>query len=90
MASRCRPPGRLFARFPVALLERAIPGPPPDEPAADGPARAPDALRRLHAEDGTTRFRLWSPGADRVELWLEEAKRAVLPCRATRAAGPST
>ena len=28
-------------------------------------------------EDGSTRFRLWSPGADRVELWLEEARRAV-------------
>ncbi len=27
--------------------------------------------------DGSTRFRLWSPGADRVELWLEEPKRAV-------------
>ena len=28
-------------------------------------------------EDGTTRFRLWSPGAQRVELWLEEPGRAV-------------
>jgi len=27
--------------------------------------------------DGGTMFRLWSPGADRVELWLEEPKRAV-------------
>ena len=28
-------------------------------------------------EDGTTRFRLWAPGARRVELWLEEPRRAV-------------
>ena len=31
----------------------------------------------LPLDDGGTRFRLWSPGADRVELWLEEPKRAV-------------
>jgi malto-oligosyltrehalose trehalohydrolase len=43
------------------------------------------AARRAHRmpfgaevrEDGTTRFRLWSPGAQRVELWLEEPGRAV-------------
>jgi malto-oligosyltrehalose trehalohydrolase len=28
-------------------------------------------------EDGTTRFRLWAPGARHVELWLEESRRAV-------------
>jgi malto-oligosyltrehalose trehalohydrolase len=28
-------------------------------------------------EDGTTRFRLWAPGARQVELWLEEPGRAV-------------
>ncbi len=28
-------------------------------------------------EDGTTRFRLWAPGARQVELWLEEPARAV-------------
>jgi malto-oligosyltrehalose trehalohydrolase len=28
-------------------------------------------------EDGTTRFRLWAPGARQVELWLEESRRAV-------------
>ena len=28
-------------------------------------------------EDGTTRFRLWAPGAAQVELWLEEPKRAL-------------
>jgi malto-oligosyltrehalose trehalohydrolase len=28
-------------------------------------------------EDGTTRFRLWSPGASQVELWLEEPGRAI-------------
>jgi maltooligosyltrehalose trehalohydrolase len=28
-------------------------------------------------EDGTTRFRLWSPGAQRIELCLEEAGRAL-------------
>jgi malto-oligosyltrehalose trehalohydrolase len=27
--------------------------------------------------DGTTRFRLWSPAAERVELWLEEPGRAI-------------
>jgi maltooligosyltrehalose trehalohydrolase len=45
----------------------------------------PPTVRRAHRmpfgasplDDGSTRFRLWSPGADRVELWLEEAKRAV-------------
>ncbi|HEX5530336.1 MAG TPA: hypothetical protein VFZ82_12285, partial [Methylomirabilota bacterium] len=43
------------------------------------------AVRRAHRmpfgaclrDDGSTRFRLWSPGADRVELWLEESGRAV-------------
>jgi maltooligosyltrehalose trehalohydrolase len=46
---------------------------------------APPAVRRAHRmpfgacprEDGSTRFRLWSPGADRVELWLEAPARAV-------------
>ena len=28
-------------------------------------------------EDGTTRFRLWAPGAAQVELWLEEPGRAL-------------
>jgi malto-oligosyltrehalose trehalohydrolase len=28
-------------------------------------------------EDGTTRFRLWAPGARQVDLWLEEPGRAV-------------
>jgi maltooligosyltrehalose trehalohydrolase len=28
-------------------------------------------------EDGTTRFRLWAPGARQVELWLEAPGRAV-------------
>ncbi|MGH7413305.1 MAG: malto-oligosyltrehalose trehalohydrolase [Candidatus Rokuibacteriota bacterium] len=28
-------------------------------------------------EDGTTRFRLWAPGARQLELWLEEPGRAV-------------
>ena len=44
----------------------------------------PPAVRRAHRmpfgaslRDGSTRFRLWSPGADRVELWLEETGRAV-------------
>ncbi len=45
----------------------------------------PPTVRRAHRmpfgasplDDGSTRFRLWSPGADRVELWLEEAKRAI-------------
>ena len=46
--ARC-PPGPRFAHFPVALLERVAPGRPPDEPAAHGPTRAPDALRRLPA-----------------------------------------
>ncbi len=43
------------------------------------------AARRAHRmpfgaevrEDGTTRFRLWAPGAGQVELWLEEPARAV-------------
>ena len=43
------------------------------------------AARRVHRmpfgaevrEDGTTRFRLWAPGARQVELWLEEPGRAV-------------
>ncbi len=43
------------------------------------------AARRAHRmpfgaevrEDGTTRFRLWAPGARQVELWLEESRRAV-------------
>ena len=43
------------------------------------------AVRRAHrmpfgatvTGDGTTRFRLWSPGAQRVELWIEETRRAV-------------
>jgi maltooligosyltrehalose trehalohydrolase len=43
------------------------------------------ASRRAHRmpfgaevrEDGTTRFRLWSPGAQRVELWLEEPERSI-------------
>jgi maltooligosyltrehalose trehalohydrolase len=43
------------------------------------------AARRAHRmpfgadvrEDGTTRFRLWAPGARQVELWLEERERAV-------------
>ena len=46
---------------------------------------APLTARRAHGmpfgacvrEDGTTRFRLWSPGAERVELWLEEPGRAI-------------
>jgi maltooligosyltrehalose trehalohydrolase len=47
---------------------------------------SPDpAARRAHRmpfgaevrEDGTTRFRLWAPGARAVELWLEEPGRAV-------------
>ena len=45
----------------------------------------PPTVRRAHRmpfgasplDDGSTRFRLWSPGAARVELWLEEAKRAI-------------
>jgi malto-oligosyltrehalose trehalohydrolase len=49
-------------------------------------------------EDGTTRFRLWAPGARQVELWLEEPGRAVaMPCDAggwaeyvTRDAPPGT
>ena len=28
-------------------------------------------------EDGATRFRLWAPGARRVELWLEDGCRAI-------------
>jgi malto-oligosyltrehalose trehalohydrolase len=28
-------------------------------------------------EDGSTRFRLWAPGARQVELWLEEPRRAL-------------
>ncbi|HET9853788.1 MAG TPA: malto-oligosyltrehalose trehalohydrolase [Methylomirabilota bacterium] len=43
------------------------------------------AARRAHRmpfgaevrEDGTTRFRLWAPGARQVELWLEAPGRAV-------------
>ncbi len=43
------------------------------------------AARRAHRmpfgaevrEGGTTRFRLWAPGARQVELWLEEPGRAV-------------
>jgi malto-oligosyltrehalose trehalohydrolase len=43
------------------------------------------AARRAHRmpfgaevrEDGTTRFRLWAPGARQVELWLEGPGRAV-------------
>jgi malto-oligosyltrehalose trehalohydrolase len=43
------------------------------------------AARRAHrmpfgasvGADGTTRFRLWSPGASQVELWLEEPGRAI-------------
>jgi len=43
------------------------------------------AARRAHRmpfgaevrEDGTTRFRLWAPGARQVDLWLEEPGRAV-------------
>jgi 1,4-alpha-glucan branching enzyme len=46
---------------------------------------APPAVRRAHrmpfgatvADDGSTLFRLWSPGARRVELWLESEQRAV-------------
>jgi malto-oligosyltrehalose trehalohydrolase len=46
---------------------------------------APAAARRAHRmpfgatvrEDGTTAFRLWAPGAERVELWLEEPGRAL-------------
>ncbi|HUM15185.1 MAG TPA: alpha-amylase family glycosyl hydrolase, partial [Candidatus Nitrosotalea sp.] len=46
---------------------------------------ATPAARRAHRmpfgscprEDGTTRFRLWSPGAATVELWLEEPGRAM-------------
>ncbi len=42
------------------------------------------AARRAHGmpfgasvrEDGTTRFRLWAPGATQVDLWLEEPGRA--------------
>jgi hypothetical protein len=40
-------------------------------------ARASHALRGEVREDGTTRFRLWAPGARQVELWLEEPRRAV-------------
>ena len=47
------------------------------------------AARRAHRmpfgaevrEDGTTRFRLWAPGARQVELWLEEPRRAVAMAR---------
>src|SRR5262245_39099858 len=28
-------------------------------------------------EDGTTRFRIWAPGARSVELWLEDRQRAL-------------
>jgi len=43
------------------------------------------AARRAHQmpfgaevrEDGTTRFRLWAPGARQVELWLEDTGRAI-------------
>ncbi len=46
---------------------------------------APPRIRRAHQmpfgaclrDDGSTRFRLWSPGADRVELWLEDTGRAL-------------
>jgi malto-oligosyltrehalose trehalohydrolase len=48
-------------------------------------AVAPPVGRRAHRmpfgaetrEDGSTRFRLWAPGADHVALWLEDAGRAV-------------
>jgi maltooligosyltrehalose trehalohydrolase len=49
------------------------------------------AARRAHRmpfgaevrEDGTTRFRLWAPGARQVELWLEEPRRAIAMPRDT-------
>jgi len=52
---------------------------------------ASPAARRAHRmpfgaevrEDGTTRFRLWAPGARQVELWLEEPGRAVTMPRDT-------
>jgi malto-oligosyltrehalose trehalohydrolase len=46
-----------------------------DRPAARRAHRMPFGAEVR--EDGTTRFRLWSPGARRVELWLEESGRAV-------------
>ena len=46
-----------------------------DRPAARRAHRMPFGAEVR--EDGTTRFRLWSPGARRVELWLEEPGRAV-------------
>jgi maltooligosyltrehalose trehalohydrolase len=64
------------------------------------------AARRAHRmpfgaevrEDGTTRFRLWAPGARQVELWLEKPGRAVAMPRdaggwaeyVTREASPGT
>ncbi|HZP36269.1 MAG TPA: malto-oligosyltrehalose trehalohydrolase [Methylomirabilota bacterium] len=46
-------------------------------------------VRRAHrmpfgatvADDGSTRFRLWAPGAQRVELWLDTPPRAVAMTR---------
>ena len=46
-----------------------------DRPAARRAHRMPFGAEVR--EDGTTRFRLWAPGAQRVELWLEEPGRAV-------------
>ncbi|MGH7372998.1 MAG: malto-oligosyltrehalose trehalohydrolase [Candidatus Rokuibacteriota bacterium] len=46
-----------------------------DRPAARRAHRMPFGAEVR--EDGTTRFRLWSPGAQRVELWLEEPGRVV-------------
>lgn len=46
-----------------------------DRPAARRAHRMP--FGACVREDGTTRFRLWAPGAERVELWLEEPGRAV-------------
>lgn len=46
-----------------------------ERPAARRAHRMPFGAR-VH-EDGSTCFRLWSPGAERVDLWLEEPGRAV-------------
>src|SRR6202022_4832138 len=73
-AARRGPPGPLPARAPRARRR------PRSRPMTAAPT-----VRRAHRmpfgalplADGGTMFRLWSPGADRVELWLEEPKRAV-------------
>jgi len=46
-----------------------------DRPAARRAHRMP--FGACVREDGTTRFRLWAPGAERVELWLEAPGHAV-------------